>query len=134
METLNIKGMVKNRRLSKAISSQSWGRFVEIMKMYANQYDKQLHLVSTWFPSSKMCSICGCINQELKLSDRHWLCSCGANHDRDINAAINIKNEGGSYPVKPVERKSSVHRPKRRTTMSSMKQESSKFEVVYESV
>jgi putative transposase len=68
-------------------------------------------------------------NEALNLSDRKWTCAqCGANHDRDLNAAINIKNEGGSYPVKPVERKSSVRRPKRRTTMASSKQESSRFE------
>lgn len=130
METLNVKGMMKNRRLAKSIAFQSWGRFVEIMKMYAIQHDKQLHFISTWFPSSKMCHKCGFVNQELKLSQREWNCeSCGTHHDRDINAAINIKNEGGSYPVyKPVERKASVKRPKRGTSMASVKQESSRFE------
>lgn len=132
METLNVKGMMKNRRLSRAVSFQSWGRLVEIMKMYAIQYDKQLHLISTWFPSSKICHACGLINQELTLGDREWVCECGCTHDRDINAAINIQNEGGSCPVyKPVERKGSVRRPKgKRTTMASVKQESSEFEVV----
>ena len=131
METLNVKGMMKNRRLAKSIAFQSWGRFVEIMKMYAIQCDKNLHFISTWFPSSKMCHDCGFVNQELTLSHREWKCeSCGENHDRDINAAINIKNEGGSYPVhKPVERKGSVRRPMgKSTTMVSEKQESSKFE------
>lgn len=134
METLNVKGMVRNRRLARSISFQSWGRLVEIMKMYAVQYDKNLHFVSTWFPSSKLCSASGCglVNQELTLSDRAWVCeSCGTHHDRDLNAAINIKNEGGSYPVyKPVERKGSVKRPRRITTTFSVKQESSRFEVV----
>ena len=130
METLNLKGMIKNRRLAKSIAFQSWGRLVEIMKMYAIQYDKNLHFISTWFPSSKMCKDCGCINQKLTLSMREWDCeSCGAHHDRDINAATNIANEGGSYPVyKPVERKGSVKRPRRQTTTSSVKQESSRFE------
>ena len=132
METLNVKGMMKNRRLAKSIAFQSWGRLVEIMKMYAVQYDKHLHFISTWFPSSKMCHQCGFVNSELTLSDREWTCeSCQTHHDRDINAAINIQNEGGSYPVhQPVERKGSVVRPKGRpTTMASAKQESSRFEV-----
>lgn len=131
METLNVKGMMRNRRLAKSIAFQSWGRLVEIMKVYSVQYDKNLHFISTWFPSSKMCKDCGCINDDLTLSMREWDCdSCGAHHDRDLNAATNIANEGGSYPVyKPVERKGSVKRPKgRATTMSSVKQESSRFE------
>lgn len=132
MEMLNVRGMMKNRRLAKSIAFQSWGRLIEIMKMYAIQYDKQLHFISTWFPSSKMCHECGFINQDLKLSHREWVCeSCGTTHDRDINAAINIKNEGGSCPVyKLVERKGSVLRPRRKTTTVSVKQESSKFEVL----
>ena len=78
-----------------------------------------------WFPSSKMCHDCGFVNQELKLSDRTWTCeSCGAHHDRDLNAARNIKREGGSYPAyKPVERKGSARRPKgRRVHLSSLNQ------------
>jgi putative transposase len=132
METLNVKGMMRNRRLAKSIAFQSWGRLVEIMKVYSVQYDKNLHSISTWFPSSKMCKDCGCINDDLTLSMREWDCdSCGAHHDRDLNAATNIANEGGSYPVyKPVERKGSVNRPKGRfATMASVKQESSRFEI-----
>jgi putative transposase len=132
METLNIKGMMKNRRLARSIAFQSWGRFTEIMKVYAVQYDKQLHLISQWFPSSKLCHGCGYVNQGLTLGMREWACdSCGCNHDRDINAAKNIKSEGGSCPVyKPVERKGSVNRPKGRfATMASVKQESSRFEI-----
>ena len=101
------------------------------MKVYAVQYDKNLHFISTWFPSSKMCHSCGMINEKLTLSDRHWTCeSCGESHDRDENAAMNIANEGGSCPVyKPVERKGSVKRPRRQTTIASVKQESSRFEI-----
>lgn len=130
METLNVKGMMKNRRLARSIAFQSWGRLLEIMKFYAVQHGKQLHQISMWFPSSKMCHDCGFVNQELKLSDRTWTCeSCGAHHDRDLNAAKNIKREGGSYPAyKPVESKGSARRPKgRRAHPSSAKQESSKL-------
>lgn len=130
METLKVKNMMKNRRLSKSIGFQSWGQWVLIMKMKAEELEKNLRFVSQWFPSSQLCHCCAYKNDTLKLSDRKWICpQCRAIHDRDINAAINIKNEGGSYPVKPVERKSSVRRPKRRTTMASMKQESSRFEI-----
>ena len=124
--------MMKNRKLARSIAFQSWGRLVEIMKTYTFQYDKNLHFVSTWFPSSKLCSNkgCGYVNQNLKLGDREWTCeACNTHHDRDLNAAINIKNEGGSYPVhKPVERKGSVIRPGRKTTHASVKQELSRFE------
>lgn len=130
METLKVKNMMKNRRLAKSIGFQSWGQLILIMKMKAEEFEKQLHFISQWYPSSKICHCCGYKNEALKLSDRKWTCTqCGVNHDRDLNAAINIKNEGGSYPVKPVERKSSVRRPKRGSTMVSMKQESSRFEI-----
>ncbi len=132
METLKVKNMMKNRRLARSIAFQSWGRFVEIMKEYALQYDKDLHFISQWFPSSKMCSSpgCGFVNENLSLKDRNWVCeACGSHHDRDLNAAINIKNEGGSYPRhKPAEKKGSVKRPRRQTTHASVTQESSRFE------
>ena len=130
METLNVKGMVRNRKLARAISYQCWGKFSEIMKMYALQFEKNLHLVDQWFPSSKKCNQCSTINQSLKLGDRKWICGCcKTHHDRDINAAINIKNEGGSCPVlKPVERKNFSRRPSGRQN-SSKKQESSEFVV-----
>jgi putative transposase len=55
---------------------------------------KQLVIIDKWYPSSKSCNVCGEINNELTLGDRVWICSCGTVHDRDINAAINIRNEG----------------------------------------
>ena len=54
----------------------------------------QANLIDKWFPSSKMCNACGCINKELTLSDREWICDCGTTHNRDHNAAINICNFG----------------------------------------
>jgi putative transposase len=95
IENLNVKGMVKNHKLSKAISDASWGTLVSMLEYKANWYGKQIAKIDRFFPSSKTCSSCGYINQSLKLKDRHWDCpSCDKSHDRDKNAAINILNEG----------------------------------------
>lgn len=95
MEDLNIKGMVKNRKLSKAISSQGWAQFKQILTNKLEQTGGQIVEISRYFPSSKMCSCCGWINSDLKLSDRKWVCDgCDTSHDRDFNAAVNILNEG----------------------------------------
>ena len=94
LEDLNIKGMIKNHKLSKAISDVSWGKFIEILEYKASWNDKQVIHIDRFFPSSKACSKCGWINNNLTLKDRNWTCRCGEKHDRDINAAINILNEG----------------------------------------
>jgi putative transposase len=95
IEDLNVKGMVKNKKLSKHISDASWGRFV-IMLTYKSEWnDKQLVKINRFYPSSKTCNCCGYINSSLKLSDRNWTCPvCNTELDRDINASINILNEG----------------------------------------
>ena len=94
-EDLNVKGMVKNHKLSKHISDASWGNFVTLLQYKCDWYGKQLIKVNRFFPSSKCCSDCGWINQELKLSDREWTCnSCGVVHNRDWNASKNILKEG----------------------------------------
>ena len=95
LEDLNVKGMVKNRRLSKAISDVGWSKFCSLLKYKCEWYQKEIVLIGRYFPSSKMCSSCGWIHKDLKLSDREWCCeSCGLTHDRDYNAAINILKEG----------------------------------------
>jgi len=88
-ETLNVKGMMKNRCLSRAIADVGWnGLLVKID-------DKLKKKIDRWFPSSKTCSVCGSIHEGLKLSDRNWLCpACGTLHDRDWNAALNIRAQG----------------------------------------
>ena len=94
-EDLNVKGMIKNRKLSKHIADASWGKFVTLLQYKCDWYGKELVKVNRFYPSSKTCSECGWINQELKLSDREWTCnSCGAIHDRDLNASKNILKEG----------------------------------------
>jgi len=95
LEDLNIKGMMKNHKLSKAISDVSWGRFIDVLEYKALWNDKQVIHIDRLFPSSKTCSKCGWINNNLTLNDRTWICpKCGGKHDRDINASINILNEG----------------------------------------
>ena len=95
IEDLNVKGMIKNHKLSKHIADASWGNFVTLLQYKCDWYGKQLIKVNRFFPSSKCCSECGWINQELKLSDREWTCkSCGVVHDRDVNASRNILKEG----------------------------------------
>lgn len=93
LETLNIKGMVKNHNLAQSIADVSWGMFTQMLEYKAEWYGTNIIRIGTFEPSSKTCSCCGYINKELKLSDREWKCNgCGVVHDRDINAALNIKN------------------------------------------
>ena len=94
LEDLNIKGMVKNHKLSKHISDASWGTFVRLLEYKANWNDKEIVKISRFYPSSKTCSKCGWINQNLNLSDREWTCHNGHRLDRDLNAAQNILKEG----------------------------------------
>ena len=92
-ETLKISGMVQNHKLSQAISDVGWGRFVDFCKYKAEWKGKNVLQIPTFEPSTKLCNCCGAINRTLTLADREWVCvNCGTLHDRDINAAINIKN------------------------------------------
>ncbi len=94
-EDLNIKGMVKNHHLAKSISDSGWGTFYGLCVYKAEEAGRQLIRIPRFEPSSKTCSECGAINQELRLSDRQWVCkSCGVLHDRDYNAAKNICRVG----------------------------------------
>jgi putative transposase len=95
MEDLNVKGMLKNHKLAKSIQELSLNRFKTILRYKAEWYGREVIEVSKWFPSSKLCGACGYKNQELELKDRTWVCpECGVVHDRDLNAAMNIRNEG----------------------------------------
>ena len=98
METLDIKGMQKNRWLSQSISDVGWSEFVSMIKYKCEWYGKNFIQIGQYEPSSKLCS-CGKINHTLKLSDRIWTCShCNTTHDRDILASNNIKQIGMGYP------------------------------------
>ena len=95
MEDLNVKGMVKNHKLAESISEMNFGEFRRILEYKALWYGRDMVYVDRWFPSSKKCNHCGCINKELILSDRQWICpGCGSVIDRDYNAALNILEEG----------------------------------------
>lgn len=95
MEDLNVKGMLKNHKLAESISEMNFGEFRQMLEYKARWYNRKIVYVDRFYPSSKTCSHCGFKFKDLKLSDRFWTCSqCGTNHDRDINAAVNILNEG----------------------------------------
>lgn len=94
IENLNVSGMVQNRKLAQAISDAGFGEFRRMLEYKCEWYGRELRIVKPFEPTSKRCSKCGSINQDLTLSDRNWTCGCGAHHDRDINAAINILAAG----------------------------------------
>lgn len=95
LEDINVKGLLQNRNLSKAISDVSWSEFTRMLEYKAEWYGKNINRIGRFDPSSKMCSNCGHIKKDLKLSDREWDCEkCNAHHFRDQNAANNIKNFG----------------------------------------
>lgn len=96
LEDLNVKGMVKNHKLAKAINDVSWNEFVRQNNYKALWHDRIIQKVDSYFPSSQLCNVCGYKNIEVKdLSVREWICpKCNTIHNRDENAAKNIKNEG----------------------------------------
>ncbi|MDQ6974502.1 MAG: RNA-guided endonuclease TnpB family protein [Mariprofundaceae bacterium] len=127
LESLNVKGMMKNRHLSKAISDCSWSEFVRQLKYKAHWSGAIIVQIGQRKPSSKLCSTKGCDYQHdaLKLSDREWTCPpCNETHDRDINAAKNIQQIGLEAPeLTPVKKTTSVFSIKK-IQADSVKQES----------
>ena len=94
-EDLQIKNMIRNPKLAKAIQDVSWGEFTRQLQYKAEWNDRIYHKINPWFASSQLCSECGNKNKEVKcLSVREWVCDCGAIHQRDENAAKNILNQG----------------------------------------
>ena len=95
IEDLIVAGMVRNRKLAKAISETGWGTFRQFLTYKAQRASRRLAVVDRWYPSSKTCSVCGYLLTALSLGVRHWLCpDCGTRHDRDLNAAKNILAAG----------------------------------------
>jgi putative transposase len=95
VEDIDMRGMSRSMNFGKSVHDNGWGMFRRMLEYKLAENGGLLIKVGRFYPSSKTCSVCGSINNELKLSDRSWMCgNCGTNHDRDINAAINIRNEG----------------------------------------
>lgn len=95
LENLSVKNMIKNHKLAQSISDASWSKFLDMLKYKSEWNDRQLVQIDRFYPSTKSCSECHYINDNLTLKDRKWVCpSCGTNHHRDINAAKNILIQG----------------------------------------
>ncbi|WP_026126543.1 RNA-guided endonuclease InsQ/TnpB family protein [Nocardiopsis xinjiangensis] len=94
IEDLTVRNMVKNGKLARAISDASWAELRTMLEYKCAWYGRELVTVDRFFPSSKLCSACGALHSTLALNVREWTCGCGITHDRDVNAAINIKAAG----------------------------------------
>ena len=95
MENLNVKGLMRNHKLSESISEMNFGEFRKMLEYKAKWYNRTLVFVDRFYPSSKTCSCCGHKYKDLTLNVREWTCPiCNSKHDRDINAATNILHEG----------------------------------------
>jgi putative transposase len=96
LEDLNVSGMIKNRRLSRAISDLGWRSFRTMLEAKSVMYGRDFRVIDRWTPTSQTCSCCGFKGGKKELNVREWTClNCGITHDRDINASINIKVAGG---------------------------------------
>jgi putative transposase len=93
IEDLNVRGLAKTK-LSKSVLDAGWGLFRSMLTYKADRNDTQLMVIGRFFPSSKRCGGCGLVNADLTLADREWTCRCGVHHDRDLNGARNIDQEG----------------------------------------
>ena len=92
IEDLNVKGMMKNKHLSKAVASQKFYEFRTKLEVKCKELGSELRIVDRWYPSSKLCHKCGRIKKDLKLSDRKYICECGYHADRDFNASLNLRD------------------------------------------
>jgi putative transposase len=124
LEDLKVSNMVKNRKLSRAISEQGWYQFRLFLEYKCNWYGRELVIINQWYPSSKTCSSCGSIQPKMPLSVREWTCpDCGVHHDRDENAAKNILAVGTTVSACGDSVRPKVHKE---LAATSMKQETTK--------
>ncbi|MEV5709901.1 RNA-guided endonuclease TnpB family protein [Actinoallomurus sp. NPDC052274] len=94
IEDLTVRNLLKNHKLARAISDAAWSQFRRMLEYKAAWYGREVIAVDRWFPSSKLCSVCGTLTETMPLNVRSWTCGCGAVHDRDVNAARNILAAG----------------------------------------
>ncbi|MGW3248347.1 RNA-guided endonuclease InsQ/TnpB family protein [Streptomyces sp. NPDC001070] len=94
IEDLTVRNMLKNRSLSRAISDAAWSEFRSMLEYKAAWYGREVIAVDRWFPSSRLCSACGTLQEKMPLNVRTWTCDCGTVHDRDVNAARNVLAAG----------------------------------------
>ncbi|MET7636288.1 RNA-guided endonuclease InsQ/TnpB family protein [Streptomyces sp. NPDC001773] len=94
IEDLTVRNMVKNKSLARAISDAAWTDMRSMLEYKCTWYGRNLVAIDRWFPSTKLCSACGTVQDKLPLNVREWTCGCGARHDRDVNAACNILAAG----------------------------------------
>ncbi|MGG2459864.1 RNA-guided endonuclease InsQ/TnpB family protein [Streptomyces sp. RGM 3693] len=99
IEDLTVRNMVKNHTLARAISDAAWSEFRSLLEYKAAWYGREVIAVDRFFPSSRLCSVCGTLTSKMPLNVRTWTCDCGTTHDRDVNAARNILAEGLSVSV-----------------------------------
>ncbi len=99
IEDLTVRNMVKNRGLARAISDAAWSDFRNMLAYKAAWYGRNVVAVDRFFPSSRLCSTCGTLASKMPLHVREWTCHCGTTHDRDVNAAKNLKAAGPAVSV-----------------------------------
>ncbi|MFG2259189.1 RNA-guided endonuclease InsQ/TnpB family protein [Streptomyces mirabilis] len=99
IEDLTVRNMVKNHRLARSISDAAWSEFRSMLEYKAQWYGREVIAVDRWFPSSKLCSACGTLQDTMPLHVRTWTCDCGITHDRDVNAAHNLLAAGLAVTV-----------------------------------
>lgn len=99
IEDLTVRNMVRNHTLARAISDASWSEFRSLLEYKAQWYGREVIAVDRFFPSSKLCSACGTLQEKMPLHVRTWTCDCGTTHDRDVNAARNLKAAGLAVSV-----------------------------------
>jgi putative transposase len=94
IEDLQVRNMIRNRSLARAISDAAGRQLRGMLECKCRWYGRDLVVVDRWHPSSKVCSACGALQDGMPLAVREWRCRCGTTHDRDVNAAINIRAAG----------------------------------------
>ena len=94
VEDLDMQAMSRSLNFGKSVMDNSWGMFREMLRYKLRDREKELVVVGKYFPSSKMCSSCRRVKEDLALGERIYICVCGNRMDRDVNAAVNIREEG----------------------------------------